>query len=617
MGFQDLLKFRKDTRNNIFEIIRKDAKSAVSNPIVILVLIAIIILPSLYGLINIYACWDPYENTNHVQFAIANDDLGASYQGVDIHAGYDLVEMLKNNTKFEWVFVTSDELREGVHNGTYYAGIIVPANFSESIVSITTDDPHSAVLEYRVNEKTNPVAAKLTDAAAKEVYNNINAEIVTFINLAAYNKLGELQSGLASGASQLASGGVLLSNGAGQVGSGASQLVSGANQLSSGANQLSSGANDLATGASQVADGAGQVAGGTGQAASTVNQVTGEISQVTEYIKDGSSSQAVKDEMDKINEKSQNVSQKVNQLNDGAHQVADGAGAVSNGAMSLSSGASQLSGGVNQLSQGSVSLAAGAQLLANSAATALFTASSSLSGAASGLDAVTGLNESQVGDYFYAPVKLDRHEEFSTSNYGSQVSPFYLALCMWVGALITCVMLKTGSSVGTRYRPHEVYLGKLVLFNTLAILQTTVTLIGCFILGIDISNPLMFIFSCYFVALVFMMLIYSLISVFGDVGKGIVIILLVFQISGTGGIYPVEIMNEIFGIIYPYLPMTHAINLIRESQLGLIWANYIPSFLVLLALGLVIPIIAFVLKRSFDKHTKYFEDKLEEADLFN
>ncbi len=617
MGFQDLLKFRKDTRNSIFEIIRKDAKSAVSNPIVILVLIAIIILPSLYGLINIYACWDPYENTNHVQFAIANDDLGASYQGVDIHAGYDLVEMLKNNTKFEWVFVTSDELREGVHNGTYYAGIIVPANFSESIVSITTDDPHSAVLEYRVNEKTNPVAAKLTDAAAKEVYNNINAEIVTFINLAAYNKLGELQSGLASGASQLASGGVLLSNGAGQVGSGASQLVSGANQLSSGANQLSSGANDLATGASQVADGAGQVAGGTGQAASTVNQVTGEISQVTEYIKDGSSSQAVKDEMDKINEKSQNVSQKVNQLNDGAHQVADGAGAVSSGAMSLSGGASQLSGGVDQLSQGSVSLAAGAQLLANSAATALFTASSSLSGAASGLDAVTGLNESQVGDYFYAPVKLDRYEEFSTSNYGSQVSPFYLALCMWVGALITCVMLKTGSSVGTRYRPHEVYLGKLVLFNTLAILQTTVTLIGCFILGIDISNPLMFIFSCYSVALAFMMLIYSLISVFGDVGKGIVIILLVFQISGTGGIYPVEIMNEIFGIIYPYLPMTHAINLIRESQLGLIWANYIPSFLVLLALGLVIPIIAFVLKRSFDKHTKYFEEKLEEADLFN
>lgn len=611
------MKFRKDTRNSIFEIIRKDAKSAVSNPIVILVLIAIIILPSLYGLINIYACWDPYENTNHVQFAIANDDLGASYQGVDIHAGYDLVEMLKNNTKFEWVFVTSDELREGVHNGTYYAGIIVPANFSESIVSITTDDPHSAVLEYRVNEKTNPVAAKLTDAAAKEVYNNINAEIVTFINLAAYNKLGELQSGLASGASQLASGGVLLSNGAGQVGSGASQLVSGANQLSSGANQLSSGANDLATGASQVADGAGQVAGGTGQAASTVNQVTGEISQVTEYIKDGSSSQAVKDEMDKINEKSQNVSQKVNQLNDGAHQVADGAGAVSSGAMSLSGGASQLSGGVDQLSQGSVSLAAGAQLLANSAATALFTASSSLSGAASGLDAVTGLNESQVGDYFYAPVKLDRYEEFSTSNYGSQVSPFYLALCMWVGALITCVMLKTGSSVGTRYRPHEVYLGKLVLFNTLAILQTTVTLIGCFILGIDISNPLMFIFSCYSVALAFMMLIYSLISVFGDVGKGIVIILLVFQISGTGGIYPVEIMNEIFGIIYPYLPMTHAINLIRESQLGLIWANYIPSFLVLLALGLVIPIIAFVLKRSFDKHTKYFEDKLEEADLFN
>ncbi|WP_296799163.1 YhgE/Pip domain-containing protein [uncultured Methanobrevibacter sp.] len=597
MKKEDILKFRQSTRNNIFDIIKTDA-----NPIVVIVLIAIIILPSLYGLINIYACWDPYENTGHVQFAIANDDMGAQYNNVSVHAGNDLVKMLKNNTDFDWVFVTSDELREGVYNGTYYAGIVVPANFSECIVSITTKDPHSATLEYRVNEKSNPVAAKLTDAAAKQVYNNINAEIVTFINLAAYNKLGELQDGLASGASQLAAGGGLLSAGAGQVGAGAGQLASGANQLSDGANQLSDGAN-------QLADGAGQVADGTHQASTTVNQVTGDISQVTSYVKNHTSSQFIHEGMDYIDEQTSNVSGKVNQLDDGAHQVADGA-------VSLSDGANQLGDGVNQLSQGSLSLAAGAQLLANSAASALFAASSSLSGAAGGLGDVTGLNESQIGDYFFAPVKLDRHEEFPSSNYGSQVAPFYLVLCMWVGALITCVMLKTGTSVNTRFRPHEMYLGKLALFLGLAVLQTTVTLIGCFILGIDIDNPLLFIFSCYVVAAVFMTLMYSLISLFGDVGKGIAIVLLVFQISGTGGIYPVEIMNEIFGVLYPYLPMTYGINMVREAQLGLIWANYIPAFLVLLGLGIAVFVISFILKRSFDKRTKYFEEKLDESNLF-
>ncbi|WP_296807755.1 YhgE/Pip domain-containing protein [uncultured Methanobrevibacter sp.] len=602
MKKEDILKFRQSTRNNIFDIIKTDARATVSNPIVVIVLIAIIILPSLYGLINIYACWDPYENTGHVQFAIANDDMGAQYNNVSVHAGNDLVKMLKNNTDFDWVFVTSDELREGVYNGTYYAGIVVPANFSECIVSITTEDPHSATLEYRVNEKSNPVAAKLTDAAAKQVYNNINAEIVTFINLAAYNKLGELQDGLASGASQLAAGGGLLSAGAGQVGAGAGQLASGANQLSDGANQLSDGAN-------QLADGAGQVADGTHQASTTVNRVTGDISQVTSYVKNHTSSQFIHEGMDYIDEQTSNVSGKVNQLDDGAHQVADGA-------VSLSDGANQLGDGVNQLSQGSLSLAAGAQLLANSAASALFAASSSLSGAAGGLGDVTGLNESQIGDYFFAPVKLDRHEEFPSSNYGSQVAPFYLVLCMWVGALITCVMLKTGTSVNTRFRPHEMYLGKLALFLGLSVLQTTVTLIGCFILGIDIDNPLLFIFSCYVVAAVFMTLMYSLISLFGDVGKGIAIVLLVFQISGTGGIYPVEIMNEIFGVLYPYLPMTYGINMVREAQLGLIWANYIPAFLVLFGLGIAVFVISFILKRSFDKRTKYFEEKLDESNLF-
>lgn len=596
----DLINRILNSRHNIREIIQNDAKSAFVNPIAILLLIAIIILPSLYGLINIYACWDPYENTDHVQFAIANEDEGATYENVSINAGADLVEMLKNNTDFDWVFVSSDELRQGVHDGKYYAGMVVPANFSESIVSITTDDPHSARLEYIVNEKY-PVAAKLSDAAAKAVYNNINAEIVTFINLAAYDKLGELESGLASGAAQMSSGAVLLSNGAGQVGSGASQVSSGAAQLSDGASQLADGAN-------QLADGASQVAGGTQQAYDTASTYNTDIHEVTNNIRN--KLPELNNSMNKIDNKADEVTGKIGQLNDGANQVSDGSA-------SLASNTGKLKGGVDELSQGSISLAAGAQLLANSAASALFTASSSLASAAGSLADVTGLNDTQVGDYFYAPVKLDRHAEFETNNFGSQVAAFYLVLSMWVGGLITTVILSVGTSIGTPYKPHEMYFGKMLLFNIMAILQTTVTLIGAFFLGIDVHNPVMFIFSCYFVAIIFMTIIYSLISLFGKVGDGIAIILLVFQISGTGGIYPVEIMHKIFAVMSPYLPMTHAINIVRESQLGLIWSNYIPSFIFLLAAGVIVTLVSIILKQRFDKRTKYFEEKLEESDIFN
>ncbi len=725
----------QQSKNNILEIMRSDFHSAFANPIVILVLIGVILLPSLYGLVNIYACWNPYEETGNVVFAIANEDNGTTYQGDDINVGKNLTDSLKNNTDFKWVFVSSDELRTGVHDGNYYAGIIIPKNFSESIVSIVTGDPHSAELEYIVNEKSNPVAAKLTDSAAKAVYNNLNAEIVSFIDEAAVGKLGELQEGLATGADKMSGGADQLSAGANKVASGANQLTAGADKVSSGSNQLASGANalssgatqlsvgsvKLANGADQVASGAGQVADGTQQIADKTNEIyaiylkikhaiengsdvsklendvnkldtdtsriaqdlnelnseshevrdsalnlfgesynlTGDtatvaigsgrvadkteeisnkfnnvsthVTQLKEAVKNKEDKSNIHDLLEKIDKEMNETNQKFNDLNNGAHAVANGSSSVATGAhgvasgssqlasgsSKLASGANELSSGVHVLADGTIKLADGAELLGYSSASALRNASDEIGFAAEQLSAITDVNQEDVGDYFFSPVILKRHEEFPTNNYGSQVAPFYLVLSMWVGALITTVMLKTGSSIGTKYRPQEMYLGKLALFTGMAILQTTVTLIGSFLLGIDVSNPLMFILSCYFVAVIFMAIIYSLISLFGDVGKGVAILLLVFQISGSGGVYPVEIMNTIFGILYPYLPMTHGITMVREAQLGLSWSNYLPSFVFLLIMGAILVAASTVLKQKWDKRTHYFEEKLNESDIFN
>ena len=591
-----------EINNNIIEIIKKDFKSAFSNPIVTIVIIGLIIIPSLYALLNIQACWDPYGNTGNVSFAIANSDKGASFDGVDINVGDELVNDLKNNDKFKWTFVSEDELRDGVYKGDYYAGIIIPENLSKNVVSISSDDPQQAKLEYIVNMKENPVAAKLTDTGSTAVYNALNAKIIQIINLAAYGKLGELQSGLASGAGQLASGGSQLASGAGQVSSGASQLSSGAGQLSDGASQL-------ADGAQQLSDGASQVASGTQQASDKVNTYNTEIHQATSYIREHSSSSKVQEITDKIDSKTDTVAGKVQQLNDGAGQVA-------NGSSSLAANSLLLQGGIDELAEGSLSLAAGSVLLSNAATQALFTAAASLASSADSLASITGINETILGDYFYAPVKLDRHELFSVPDYGSQVSPFYLVLSMWVGALITCAMLKPGTSEGTKYSPLEMYMGKAVIFLLLSLLQCSVTIIGAHLLGIYISNEIMFILSCLLVSGVFMIFVYSLVSALGDVGKAVAIVLLVLQISGTGGIYPVEIMAPLFNIMNPILPMTYAITLVREAQLGLIWSNYLPALAVLLAIGFITVIVMLVIKSKADKITHYFEKCLEESGLF-
>ncbi|MBE6498626.1 MAG: YhgE/Pip domain-containing protein [Methanobrevibacter sp.] len=605
---------------NIVEIMKNDFKSAFSNPIVTLVLIGIIILPSLYALLNIQACWDPYGNTGNVEFAIANLDNGSTFNDININVGNELVKDLKKNDKFKWTFVTEDELRDGVHSGKYYAGIVIPKNLSSNVVSISGDDPKQAELEYVVNVKSNPVATKLTDTGANTVYTTLNAKIIQIINLAAYGKLGELQEGLAAGASQLASGGGQLQAGAAQVSSGASQVSSGVGQVQDGASQVKDGASQVQQGKSAVEQGASQVQQGSSavqQGASQVQQGSEELDSAVDssLIPDG----PVKEYIDSTSE----LAKGTGKVADGSSQVAQGASDLADGSVKLADGSSQVAGGASdladgsvQLAEGSLSLAAGAELLGNSAAQALFTAAGSLGATANELSAITGINETLLGDYFFSPVKLDRNEVFSVPDYGSNVAPFYIVLSMWVGALITCVMIEPKSSIGTKYSPFEMYSGKLLIYIVLSMLQACVTIIGAYLLGVHVDNYPLFIFSSILVSVVFMILVYSVISAIGTVGKGAIVVLLVLQISATGGIYPIEIMHKFFQTLYPYMPMTYAIKLIREAQLGVVWSNYWPALAILLAIGIITVIVAVAIKEKADKRSKFFEEKLEESGLF-
>ncbi|MBQ2962709.1 YhgE/Pip domain-containing protein [Methanobrevibacter sp.] len=596
---------RKDPKM-IAEIMKKNFKGAFSNPIVVIVLIGVIILPSLYALLNIQACWDPYGNTGDVPFAIANLDEGASFNDKDINIGKELVKDLKKNDKFKWTFVSEDDLRKGVYNGTYYAGIVIPKNLSENIVSITGDNPQQAKLEYIVNMKTNPVATKLTDSGANAVYTSLNAKIVEIIDIAAYQKLGELQEGLAEGAKKLANGGKQLQAGNAKVQAGASQVKNGESQVKDGANQVKSGASALNDGASQLKQGSDQLSDG----ASQVEKGSEELSAAVDpsLIPDG----PIKDYAEgnsKLADGSSQVAEGGKQLANGANQLADGGSQLANGTVQVAEGSSKLA-------EGSVSLASGASLLSNGATNALFAASSSLGSTANTLGGITGIDEDTLGDYFLSPVQLERNELFPVNSYGSDVSPFYLVLSMWVGAVITCVMLKPGTSQGTKYSPFEMYFGKLLTYIIMSILQACVTIGGCYLLGIQIVNPILFIASCILVSMIFMILIYSIISAIGTVGKAIGVILLVLQISATGGIYPIQIMHPFFRALYPYMPMTYGITLVREAQLGVVWSNYIPALIILLAIGCLTITVAVIIKEKLDKPSHYFEEKLEESGLF-
>lgn len=167
---------------NALRIFKRDIKNIFTNWAATIVIIALIVIPSLYSLINIFAAWDPYSNTSGIKVAIINEDKGTVFKEKDINLGNELVEKLQDNDKLGWVFVDKETAKKGLLSEAYYATIEIPENFSENVTSITKKEVVKPKLIYTVNEKINAIAPKMTDAGVKTVRNQLDDNIVKTIS---------------------------------------------------------------------------------------------------------------------------------------------------------------------------------------------------------------------------------------------------------------------------------------------------------------------------------------------------------------------------------------------------------------------------------------------------
>ncbi|MGK9044451.1 YhgE/Pip domain-containing protein [Mammaliicoccus vitulinus] len=159
-----------------FEIFREDIKNIKRVPFVILLLLGLSILPSFYAWFNLSSTWDPYNNTEGIKIAVVNEDEGARLDGKNINVGNQLVKQLKDNDKFGWDFVNRNKADDGVEKGDYYASIYLHKTFSEEVTSIYHKKPKKAVIDYKVNEKSNAIAPKMTNAGASSIVDSLNKE---------------------------------------------------------------------------------------------------------------------------------------------------------------------------------------------------------------------------------------------------------------------------------------------------------------------------------------------------------------------------------------------------------------------------------------------------------
>ena len=155
---------------NTWKLFALDWKRIFKNPVATFLIVALMIIPSLYAWFNIKALWDPYANTSQLPIAVYSADKPASFQDKTINIGDEVLKNLKKNHQLGWKFVDSKaELDKGVKSGKYYAGIYLPKDFSKDLLSFTTGDIKKPQIVYSINEKINAIAPKITSKGALSI----------------------------------------------------------------------------------------------------------------------------------------------------------------------------------------------------------------------------------------------------------------------------------------------------------------------------------------------------------------------------------------------------------------------------------------------------------------
>lgn len=177
-------------------------------------------------------------------------------------------------------------------------------------------------------------------------------------------------------------------------------------------------------------------------------------------------------------------------------------------------------------------------------------------------------------DYFAEPIQLDETQVFPIPNYGSASAPFYTALALWVGALLSGNLLTTelkDKSLIGKFSLREIYLGRMILFLLLSIAQATIVVLGnLFILDAYAKHPVYNVLFAILVGIAFTIMVYTVVSLLGNIGKAIAIIIMVLQIAGGGGTFPIQVTPKFFQAIHPFLPFTYAVDLLREAVGGIV-----------------------------------------------
>lgn len=725
--------------HTVFAIFLRDVKRILRNPVALVVTMGVAIIPSLYAWCNILANWDPYANTGNIQVAVANEDEGTTSTLVGhLNAGQQTVTQLKSNHQLGWRFVSKQHAVDGVKAGKYYAAIVLPKDFSSSLIGTVTGEKNQPSITYYINEKMNAIAPKITDTGATTIDEQINATFVSSVadavakqvKAAAGNTTDSLHTAQSDVVNNLNDTINQLETVQQQLDGTRSTLDKATTTIDSAKQTntaLASAINDaldtitntsdllaqtraqtqrfsttltgaLDNGSTQLSGLQVTVGNVTGTMLNGLNTTQDALSQVSSSMRGVNStagealdgmekalqasqldpnSQTYKDlsaqlvearkqltfQQQRIDAFDQDTTAAINAGKSTANGFNDDVTTLAkNGTASMASARTTITGtvmpnlntGLDTLSLANGSLAgtlttlqgtlkqgnglldqlsrtvsqtnatlAGAQTQLANLSKQLSTTRTDVASLSSSrmfqqLSEMLGLNANEIGSFVGEPVHLDEKVLYPVENYGSAVTPFYTNLALWVGGFVLVAIYKLEVDRDEKirkYTPRQGYMGRWLLFVTVGFLQAIIATIGDLALGIQCEHPFLFVLAGVFASFVYVNIIYALAVAFRHIGKAIAVILVIIQIPGAAGLYPIEMMPEFFRRLKPFLPFTYGINAMR-GPIGGMYANH--YWLDMLSLFWYLPVALFiglVVRKLALNLNRLFDNRLADTDL--
>ena len=559
---------------NIFWIFRRDLKRISGNFVAVIVILGMCIVPALYAWFNIAANMNPYENTSGIHIAVANCDAETENESIgSLNAGESMIENLKENDTLGWVFTDEDEAVSGVRSGEYYAALIIPEDFSEDLVSVLSGEIQRPKIKYYLNEKKNAIAPKVTDTGATTIQQEVNATFVSVATEAVTELLEEAAKRLSTDISQINDGAV--------------------GELDDAAEKLKTTEENLKKHYRSEQENA-QMTQKTYQTIDSAEEAVKSGAKTLRLTKD-SLAEKLAQSLDDMQPAFAKMRTLMQQTENAANRAS---GMIETTTATIESAGEKLSNAQDDL-----------------AALKSATIYSHLLELADG----SAIDKEAISEFVSSPVSVQTETLYPVKNYGTAMTPFYTNLALWVSGIVLIALLKMEVDRDERLKnmtAAQGYFGRWMTFMLFACIQAVIICIGDLVIfDVQCENVPAFFGAALMASFVYVNLIYALAITFKHTGKAICVLLVILQIPGSAGTYPIEMTPGFFRALHPLLPFTYGINAMREAMAGM-YENAYWKYLFALALFLPIAfLIGLGIRPLMLNLNRMFDKKLEETGL--